>query len=79
MKDINWQEQYPLNTFKGETKKELIEFISQTISEAVKEEREQIITTIKALKLDCYHDSHSHCMEEMCWIHEDGGFNQGIQ
>ncbi len=34
---------------------------------------------VREMKKDCPHDSHSHCMEEMCWIHEDGGYNQAIQ
>ena len=28
---------------------------------------------------ECSHDSGAHCMEEDCYIHEDGGYNQGVK
>lgn len=36
-----WEEEYPLSTFYGETKRELVEFVQNKISEAEKEAYER--------------------------------------
>ena len=33
---------------------------------------------IEGKRKDCPHDSHSHCMEEDCYIYEDTGYNQAV-
>jgi hypothetical protein len=43
----DWREEYPLNTFQGETKKELIAFIEKVRTEALEDIKEKI----KALKV----------------------------
>jgi len=37
----NWQDSFPLNTFHGETKKQLVEMITGLISQTRKEEKER--------------------------------------
>lgn len=38
----SWADEYPLNTFQGETKKELVEFVKREISKAVQADRDRI-------------------------------------
>lgn len=52
-------------------------------SEAGKILRQHTIDILEGVKgeikqRDCPHDSHSHCMEEQCWVHEEGGYNQAL-
>ena len=39
---------------------------------------ENFIPKSRIERKTCEHDSHSHCMEERCYIHEEGGYNQCI-
>jgi len=47
-KEKNWQNNYPLNTFNGETKKELEKFISSLL----KAQREEIVEIVKKIDVD---------------------------
>ena len=40
--------------------------------------REGIVGEVEGLRINCPHDSRSHCMEEMCWVNEEGGYNQAL-
>ena len=44
---------------------------------AIKETEERIASSIRMA--ECSHDSNSHCMEEMCWIHQEGGYNEAVR
>ena len=51
-----WEDSYPLGTFQGETKRELVALIGSLLArrdaEARKEERERIVNTIRHIKSD---------------------------
>ena len=43
----NWKNEYPLNTFKGETYKELVAFISNLLSHSQQETRKQVLKIVE--------------------------------
>lgn len=49
-------------------------FLTQALSENDKKWRD----AVEKAKINCPHDSRSHCMEEMCWVNEEGGYNQAL-
>lgn len=49
-------------------------FFRQSLISLLEENCERLEKSIKI----CSHDSHSHCMEENCFIYEDGGYNQAL-
>jgi len=40
--------------------------------------QERVVEVLEGLRRDCPHDSHNHCMEEKCYIHEENGYNQAL-
>lgn len=48
--ETNWRDQYPLSTFTGETKKELIDFIENQISAAEQRVAKEITEKIVRIK-----------------------------
>jgi hypothetical protein len=40
---------------------------------------EEEVKRLEGEKRICPHDSHCHCREEKCYIHEEGGFNSAIK
>lgn len=57
----SWEDLYPLDTFSGETKRELIEFIKSLLSQSRKEERERV----GQIFLDAYFERKSERVYEL--------------
>jgi len=51
--------------------------VEHNIDLVIAEERDRIVGEIRMA--ECPHDSRSHCLEELCYIHESGGYNEAVK
>jgi len=59
MNTENWENLYPLNTFTGETKRELVEFVKTQRDKAREEERKRVVKMIDDLICRKVRDTYS--------------------